>query len=116
MDHSGLLKCVGDALKTLGVENIASRESVLGTGEMPVLVGGGTDGASVNIGEHNGLKAKMQQELPWLFWAWCYSHRLELACKDAFCSPLFKDITDILCRLFYLYHKSPKKCGNWLML
>ncbi len=24
----------------------------------PVLVGGGTDGASVNVGQHNGMKGK----------------------------------------------------------
>lgn len=51
----------------------------------------------------------MQGVMPWLFWTWCYSHRLELACKDAFCSPLFKDITEMLCQLYYLYKKSPKK-------
>ena len=25
----------------------------------------------------------MQRELPSLFWAWCYAHRLALACKDS---------------------------------
>ena len=49
----------------------------------PVLVGGSTDGTSVNIGVHNGMKGQMQSALPWLHWAWCYSHHLELACKDA---------------------------------
>jgi len=32
-----------------------------------ILISGGTDGASVNTAEQNGMKGKMQQELPWLF-------------------------------------------------
>ena len=32
-----------------------------------ILVGGGTDGSSINIGEQNGMKGKLQKELPWLF-------------------------------------------------
>ncbi len=75
----------------------------------PALVGGGTDGASVNVGIHNGMKACMQETLPWLHWAWCFSHRLELACRDSFSSSLFQDINEMLLRLYYLYHKSPKK-------
>ena len=63
--------------------------------------------ASVNIAEQNG---KIQSKLPWTYWAWCYSHRLELACKDALTSPLFKDIVEMLLRLYYIYSKSPKKC------
>ena len=46
-----------------------------------------------------------QQALPWLYWSWCYAHRLELACKSAFSSSLFTNIV----RLFYIYEKSPKK-------
>ena len=57
------------------------------------MVGGGTDGASVNIGCHNGVKQSM---FPWLFWAWCFSHRLELACKDSFTSPLFNEVNEML--------------------
>ena len=78
-------------------------------GGKPILIGVGTDGASVNIAEQNGMKGKMQRELPWLFWAWCYAHRLELACKDSFTSELFKSINEMLLRLYYLYSKSPKK-------
>ena len=54
----------------------------------PVLVGGGTDGTAVNIAETNGLKGQLTQTLPWMFWSWCYAHHLELACRDAFISPL----------------------------
>ena len=105
----GLIECLGIALKEFGIEDILKRASVLGVEGKPVLIGGGTDGASVNVAEQNGMKGKMQRELPWLYWAWCYAHRLELACKDALSSQLFKEITDMLLRLYYIYSKSPKK-------
>ena len=68
------------------------KESALDSESCPVLVGGGTDGASVNVSVHRGMKSQMQAKLPWLFWAWCFSHRLELACKDACVSSLFKSM------------------------
>ena len=63
------------------------------------------DGASVHVGDHTGLKAQMQQALPW---SWCYAHWVELACKNAFCSSLFNNIVEMLLRLFYIYEKSAK--------
>lgn len=63
----------------------------------------------MNVGVHGGVKAKIQEVIPWMFWAWCFSHRLELACKDAFTSALFAEINEMLLRLYYLYSKSPKK-------
>ena len=74
-----------------------------------LLVGGGTDGASVNVGVHSGLKTRVQHALPWVYWSWCYTHRLELACKDAFTSPFFTSISEMLMRLYYVYEKSAKK-------
>ena len=56
--------------------------------------------------------SKLQTALPWLYWAWCYAHQFELACKDAFSSHLFHDIDDMLLRLYYLEEKSSKKCGE----
>ena len=58
------------------------------------------------------MKGKLQAALPWLHWAWYYTHRLELACRDAFSSWLFCDIDEMLLRLYYLYEKSPKKCHD----
>ena len=37
---------------------IQQKESVLNTECRPVLVGGGTDGASVNVGIHSGMKSR----------------------------------------------------------
>ena len=111
-DADGLIACLGNALGAFGVSNILQRESVLGVAAegKPIVVGGGTDGASVNISGQNGMRGKLCKELPWLYWMWCYAHRLELACKDACTSQLCKDLQDVLLRLYYLYAKSPKKC------
>ena len=95
--------CLGDALKLLGVNNVLDMDKVIGVEEKPVLVGGVTDGAAVNVGEHSGLKGQLQRALPWLFWSWGYAHHLELACKDALSSPLFSSIEKMLLRLYYLY-------------
>ena len=97
-----LLNCLESALDRINV-TFRDKEAHLSNESSPVLVGGGTDGASVNVGVHTGMKAQMQEVLPWLFWSWCFSHRLELACKDAFTSPLFKKINEMLLRLFYVY-------------
>ena len=53
----GLVECLGQALRRIGQEDIRDREEVVGRSGS-VLVGGGTDGASVNIGIHNGMKAR----------------------------------------------------------
>ena len=92
-----------------------SKSSVLDTVGKPVLVGGGTDGASVNIGEQNGMRSKLQREISWLFWAWCYGHCLEIACKDALSSNLFKNLSEMLLKLFSIYSKSPKKSREFLV-
>ena len=55
------------------------------------------------------MKGILQAAHPWLMWSWCFAHRLELSCKDAFKSNLFKDVEEMLLRLYYLYEKSPKK-------
>lgn len=70
------------------------------------MVGGGTDGASVN-----GMRGKMQGTYmyPWIVWAWCYAHRLELACKNDLTSSLLKDLEEMLLHLYFPYKKSPKK-------
>ena len=109
---AGLIKCLFQSLSpSLGIVDFHDQGNVLATADQgkPVIIGGGTDGASVNIAEQNGVKGILQTACPWIVWAWCYSHRLELACKDAFKSKLFHNIQEMLLRLFYIYEKSPKK-------
>jgi len=49
-----LTKCPGNYLKNVGLENLKDADEVLKI--QPVLVGGGTDGESVNIAQHNSIK------------------------------------------------------------
>ena len=75
--------------------------SVLGVHGFSILVGCGTDSTLVNVANQNNMKGKLQDSITWLHWAWCYAHRLELACNDAFSSQLFNDIDDMLLRPYY---------------
>jgi len=54
----------------LGIKKVLDKDSVLGMAHRNklIIVGGGTNGVSVNIGEHNGMKTKMRRQLPWLIW------------------------------------------------
>ena len=108
-DADGLIDCLGSVLQEVGISDVLNKSCVLETADKPILIGGGTDGASVNIGEQNGMKGKLQKHLPWLFWAWCYGHCLELACKDALSSNLFKSVSEMLLKLYSIYSKSPKE-------
>ena len=67
------------------------------------------DGASVNSGIHNGLGAKMRESIAWLSAIHCFNHSLELAVKDTFNTTFFKEVDNMLLRLFYLYRESPKR-------
>ena len=111
-DVSGPLDCFGDVLNLFGADNVLDQDSVLNVEGQPVLVGVATYGATVNVAGQNGLRGQMQRALSWLFWSWCYAHRLELACKDTFTSSLFSSVQDMLLRLYYLYEKSSKKSSD----
>ena len=108
-DASGLIKCLSQSLSPLGIVDVLDQGSLLGAEGKPVLVGGGTDGASVNVAQQNGMRRIMQSAHPWLVWAWYYARRLELACKNALTSKFFQDIDEMLLRLYYLYEKSRRR-------
>ena len=64
-----VINCLGDALGQLGIDP-RCKDTVSKAKDVHVFVGGGTDGASVNVGVRNGMKAQMQATLSWLFWTW----------------------------------------------
>ena len=66
------------------------------------------DGASVNTGIHNGLGIKMRESAAWLNTIQCFNHSLQLAVKDTFNTTFFKEVVNMLLKLFYLCQKSPK--------
>ena len=94
----GVVQSIEHAFSSIGVENFYQK-----------LVGFGADGASVNRGDKEGVKAIMRRENPWLNFGWCVSHRLELALKDALKGTSFDAVDNLILRLHYLYKKSPKK-------
>ena len=87
-------------LQTIGI-------NALNVENCKMLVGIGTDDASVNI---SAAKLKgLAEELQWMFWMWCLAHRQELALKDALKGAVFDLVDEMLTRLYYVYEKSPKK-------
>ena len=97
-DASGVVECISDAFTSIGIEHVCKK-----------LVGFGADGASVNRGDKEGVKAILKRENPWLNFGWCVAHRLELALKDALKGTSFDEVDNVILRLHYLYKKSPKK-------
>ena len=93
----GLVKCVKKAMTRLKIDDVLDSDVVLSS--KPILIGGGSDGASVNIGQHHSMKAQLQEGLNWLFWSWCYAHCLELASKNGLQSSLFHEVEEMLLRL-----------------
>lgn len=55
------------------------------------------------------MRSKLQGALSWLFWGWCYSHRLA-----RIPSLVVYSQNEMLLRLYFLYEKSPKKCHELL--
>jgi len=70
-DAKGLFDCLQSALQDFGI-------AALNAENYKMLVGIGTDGASVNIAAV-GLKGLVEGELQWVFWMWYLAHRQELA-------------------------------------
>ena len=99
-DAKGLYECFERALAYVGVTDWQTK-----------LIGFGCDGTYVKIGE-GGLRGILEESMPWVVVFWCLAHRLELALKDALKGTLFTTIDEMLLRLYYLYHKSPKKCNE----
>ena len=80
--------------KSLGISDLFDKGLILGA--RPALAGGGTDGASVNIGQHKSIRERFQKLLPWMFWSWCYAYRPK---KRRLSSRLFKSAEEMLLRL-----------------
>lgn len=104
--ESEMATCLGVSLGRLGV-NVLSKDEALNAANRPIVVAGSSDGASNE--DDRGMKAEIQSTFPWLYWSWCFSNQLELACSDALTSSLYEEINDLLVHLYSLYNKSPQK-------
>ena len=96
-DAEGILQAIKSALEEKGLDELWEK-----------LVFLCTDGASVNSGLKSGLIKQIKDEIPWVGFMWCLSHRLEVALKDAL-SNWMNQINECLTNLFYLYKNSSKK-------
>ena len=65
-DANGLIECLSQSLLPLGITNILDQKSVLDVEGKLILVGGGTNRASVNIAQQNGMMGMIQNAQPWL--------------------------------------------------
>ena len=93
-----IVDSISDAFKFVNIDNFYEK-----------LVGFGADGASVNRGNKQNVKAILREEIPWLTFGWWVAHHLELALKYCLKGTAFDDIDEIILRLHYLYKNSPKK-------
>lgn len=72
------------------------------------LVGLNADGASVDLGIHNGLGALIKNDV--LEVIHCFNHRVELAVKDTVKNDTcFNKTKEMVMRVCYLYQKLPKR-------
>ena len=71
----------------------------------------GSDGTNTNSGLKTGLITKLKDDISWIQFIWCVSHRLELSMKDAL-KEFMKPVDDSLVHLYYLFKKSSKKLSQ----
>ena len=107
-------KAIVDSTEDLNIINdkhdFAEEKYFSGTSMSKRIVGFTSDGASVNRGENASVKTLLRETSLWVVFTWCIAHRLELAVKDSLSNEReFKEIDEMLLRLYYLYHKTPKE-------
>lgn len=72
------------------------------------MIGLGCDGTSANLGSGSGLKANIQEHIPWIIVSWCLAHRLELSTKDALNASFLKTLMNCCYKYTtYVYENSP---------
>ncbi|XP_040398128.1 sperm flagellar protein 2 isoform X2 [Cygnus olor] len=77
------------------------------------LVGFGSDGTDVMIGENNGVAELLREIQPCVQSVHCFAHRLKLAYKGALKNiQLYNILTNGLRNIYYFYHNSPLNKNN----
>nr|XP_020851340.1 sperm flagellar protein 2 isoform X1 [Phascolarctos cinereus] len=72
------------------------------------LVGFGSNGTAVMVGENNGVASLLKEIQPCVQTVHCFAHRLELAYQEALQSiQLYNTVNDLLQNVYYFYHDSP---------
>ena len=97
----GIVASIEDAVKRVSCKDF-----------MDKLVGINVNGASVNLGRYKGMDTFLKEKSPWIQVMHCFNHLVELALKDAFRTTSFEEVDSMLCKLHYLYQKSPKRLSE----
>ena len=94
----GIVDCIGTSMVQFGLENWKEK-----------LVGFCADGANVNLGQTNGVVAKLREDNPKLTDIHCMAHRLELALMGVLKqNKMVSLVNDTLYLVSKTYHFSPK--------
>ena len=75
---------------------------------MDKLVGININGLSVNLGKHKEVGILLKEKSLWTQVIHCFNHCVEFALIDAFRTTSFEEVDSTLCKLYYIYQKSPK--------
>ena len=102
---TGIVESIKESFKVVSIDDLFHK-----------LVGFGADGANVNKGNKEGVKAILRRENPWLNFGWCVAHRFELSLKDSLQGTVFDEIDEVILRMHYLYKKAPKKLRQLKLL
>ena len=79
---------------------------------MDKLVGINIDSASVNLGKHKSVGTLLKEKSSWIQVIHSFNHRVELALSLLFRTTSFDKVDSVLCKLYYLYQKSPKRLSE----
>jgi hypothetical protein len=94
----GIISALDNAFRHFGVDNWKGK-----------MLGFCSDGASVMMGERNGVATVLKRDSPWLLVVWCLAHRLELAVKDTFKKTYMDTVIENLTAVYYFYRGSSKR-------
>ena len=98
VDTNKIKECIESAFKCFNIDDFQDHS-----------VGFNVDGVAVNVRLNGGVGTLLKEKFPWLHVFHCFSHRLELAVKDAFKNEAFVKIDDMLSVLCKLYQYSSKR-------
>ncbi|KAM6035510.1 sperm flagellar protein 2 isoform 2-T2 [Theristicus caerulescens] len=77
------------------------------------LVGFGSDGTDVMVGENSGVAKLLREIQPCVQSVHCFAHRLKLAYKGALKNiQLYNILSSVLRNMYYFYHNSPLNKKN----
>ncbi|CAC5374744.1 POLE2 [Mytilus coruscus] len=97
-DSAGVLNSINEAFDRHGLPDWKEK-----------LIGFGSDGASVNLGNRSGVAKQIKDEVLHLIITHCVAYRLELAANNAIKHhKIMLEIQDILQHMYKHYHYSPK--------